>query len=132
MLSIENLTVEYFRRGKVITAVRDFSLSISAGETIGLVGESGSGKSTVALAALKLIRPQEGRIVAGKVHFNQENLLVLSETELNRIRGKKISMIFQDPFTALNPVMRIREQLLEGGPIEEGRVLDALAQVQLE
>ena len=66
MLTIENLSVDYYRRGQVIPAVRNFSLSITAGETVGLVGESGSGKSTVALAILRLIRPQEGHIKGGR------------------------------------------------------------------
>src|SRR5690348_16963163 len=107
MLSIENMSVDYYRRGQVIPAVRDFSLTLKAGETVGLVGESGSGKSTVALSILRLIRPQEGRITAGRILFEERDILGLSEDDVRAIRGKRISMIFQDPFTSLNPVMRI-------------------------
>lgn len=113
LLAIQNLTVEYNRRGKSLTAVRDFSMSVDAGESVGLVGESGSGKSTVALAVLRLIRPQEGRIVSGRVLLNDVDLLRMPEAPLNQIRGKRVSMIFQDPFTALNPVMRIEDQMGE-------------------
>ena len=106
MLSIEHLSVEYYRRGRVIPAVRDFSLSIDPGETVGLVGESGSGKSTVALSVLRLIRPQEGRITQGQIHFQGEDLLTLPQERLREVRGRRISMIFQDPFTALNQIGR--------------------------
>src|SRR5438552_1729950 len=110
MLAIENLSVEYTRGGKTIAAVRDASLTLAAGETLGLVGESGSGKSTLSLAVLRLIAPQDGRITAGRVLFEGRDLLTLAERQLQDVRGKSISMIFQDPFTALNPVMTIREQ----------------------
>ena len=113
MLNIENLCVEYYRRRQVVPAVRDFSLTMNPGETVGLVGESGSGKSTVALAILRLIRAQEGRITAGKIVFEGRDLLSLPDEDMRRIRGQKIAMIFQDPFTSLNPVMRIREQMTE-------------------
>src|SRR5882672_3599250 len=113
MLAIEHLSVEYCRRGQVIPAVRDVSLTINPGETVGLVGESGSGKSTVAQAILRLIRPQEGRISAGTITFQGDNLLTIPEERLREIRGKRISLIFQDPFTSLNPVLRIRDQMQE-------------------
>ncbi len=113
MIAIENLSVEYYRRGRVIPAVRDFTLAIGPGETVGLVGESGSGKSTVALAVLRLLRPQEGRITSGRIAFQGEDLLRMPQERLREIRGRHISMIFQDPFTSLNPVMRVREQLEE-------------------
>ena len=123
MLSIEHLSVEYYRRGQVIPAVRDFSLTINLGETVGLVGESGSGKSTVALAILRLIRPQEGRITAGKIVYQGDNLLTIPEERVREVRGRRISMIFQDPFTSLNPVMRIREQMEEVGRKGSGPLL---------
>jgi ABC-type dipeptide/oligopeptide/nickel transport system ATPase component len=161
MLTIENLSVEYYRRGRVIPAVREFSLSVEAGEIVGLVGESGSGKSTVALAIMRLIRPQEGRITAGKIHFSNSvpsplvgegedggdpppsssptrgeetsiiDLLSIPENQMRSVRGARIAMIFQDPFSALNPVMRIREQMAE--VLAAPTVLsDALRQVQLD
>lgn len=137
MLSIQDLRVEYVRREKVIPAVQGISLQIQRGEAVGLVGESGSGKSTVALAILKLIRPQEGRIISGKVSFNNQDLLALNEEELRQIRGRKISMIFQDPFTALNPVMRVRDQMSEiyrahGLAYKQADLEEALRLVQLE
>jgi ABC-type dipeptide/oligopeptide/nickel transport system ATPase component len=131
MLTIENLSVNYERRGQVIPAARNFSLSIKPGETVGLVGESGSGKSTVALAILRLIRPQEGRITNGRILFKGEDLLQLPEDRLRAIRGKRISMIFQDPFTSLNPVMRVREQMGEVSAAS-GDMKEALAHVQLD
>jgi ABC-type dipeptide/oligopeptide/nickel transport system ATPase component len=134
MLAIEHLSVEYYRRGKTIPAVQDVSLTLQPGETLGLVGESGSGKSTVALAVLRLILPQDGRIKQGQILFNDQDILRLSEPDLRALRGKSISMIFQDPFTALNPVMTIRDQLQEiltahrlSASLEE-----ALEHVQLE
>jgi len=143
MLKIENLSVEYSRRGQVIPAVRDFSLTINPGETVGLVGESGSGKSTVALAILRLIRAQEGRITGGKLIFKGRDLLALPREEMRQVRGRDIAMIFQDPFTSLNPVMRIKEQMEEvlqahedtvgAGLVPAPTVLsDALARVQLD
>jgi len=137
MLAIENLSVEYDRRGQVVPAVRDVSLSIGRGETVGLVGESGRGKSTLALAVLRLIDAPEGRISAGRILFDGADLLRLSEKVLRQLRGRRIGMIFQDPFTSLNPVLRVREQLAEilsahGEPAAPGRLEEALSQVQLE
>src|SRR6266700_1718446 len=113
MLDIEHLSVEYYRRGQTVPAVRDLSLTINPGESVGLVGESGSGKSTVALAILRLFRLQEGRITSGRLLFQSEDLLAKTEEDMRKIRGRRISMIFQDPFTSLNPVMRVQEQMAE-------------------
>src|SRR5882762_3566407 len=110
MLTVDHLSVDYYRRGSIISAVKDTSLTLEAGQTLGLVGESGSGKSTVALAILRLIAPQDGRIREGRILFQGKDLLAMQEEELRQVRGKSISMVFQDPFTALNPVMTIREQ----------------------
>jgi ABC-type glutathione transport system ATPase component len=134
MLSIENLSVEYYRGGATIPAVQDVSLELAAGQTLGIVGESGSGKSTIALAILRLIPPQNGAITRGRILFQGRNLVDLPEPELRRLRGEQISIIFQDPFTALNPVMTIREQMEE---VREAHGItdsldDALKQVQLE
>ena len=129
MLNIKNLSVEYYRRGKTIPAVREVSLDLAPGETLGVVGESGSGKSTLALAILRLIGKQEGLITQGHILFNGEDLLTKSEEAMRAIRGKKISMIFQDPFTALNPVLRIDEQMNEVGA---GSPAEALRTVQLD
>ncbi len=132
VLAIENLSVDYFRKGKTVHAVRNFSLTVNPGETVGLVGESGSGKSTVAQAVLRLIRPQEGRIVSGRILLHGQDLLSVSEKVIQSVRGRRIGMIFQDPFTSLNPVMRIREQMLEMGGINPQQAEEALVRVQLD
>jgi ABC-type dipeptide/oligopeptide/nickel transport system ATPase component len=134
LLEIDQLSVDYFRRGKIVNAVRDVTLKLEAGQTLGLVGESGSGKSTVALAVLRLIDPQNGRIPAGRILFQDQDLLALSEPELRAVRGKHISMIFQDPFTALNPVMTIEEQMREVLTAHRltASLDEALAHVQLD
>jgi ABC-type dipeptide/oligopeptide/nickel transport system ATPase component len=134
MLNIENLSVDYYRRGQVIPAVRDFSFTINPGETVGLVGESGSGKSTVALAILRLIRAQEGRITGGKIVFKGRDLLALPREEMRQVRGRDITMIFQDPFTSLNPVMTIRAQMQEALEAHPASTIlaDALTRVQLD
>jgi ABC-type dipeptide/oligopeptide/nickel transport system ATPase component len=137
MLSISNLSVDYFRRGETVSAIRDLSFSMETGEVVGLVGESGSGKSTIGLAILRLIRPQEGRVTSGEINFDGTDLLKISEEAMRRIRGQQIAMIFQDPFTALNPVLTIRRQMTE--VLEAHRIVasprvceEALEQVQLE
>jgi ABC-type dipeptide/oligopeptide/nickel transport system ATPase component len=143
MLNIEHLSVEYYRRGKTIPAVRDVSLTLAPGETLGLVGESGSGKSTLALAILRLIAPNEGRITCGKIIFGESNLLCLKDSAMRQIRGRDISMIFQDPFTALNPVMRVRDQMAEvleahgirppvAADVGSDPLVNSLRQVQLD
>lgn len=116
ILEIKNLSVEYYRRGKVIPAVKNVSLDLNQGEALGVVGESGCGKSTLALAILRLIQPNEGKITTGEILFRNtdyKNILKLDDEELQKIRGGKIAMIFQDPFTSLNPVIRIGEQIAE-------------------
>jgi ABC-type glutathione transport system ATPase component len=137
MLEIKNLSVEYYRRGKIVPAVKDFSLTINTGEAVGLVGESGSGKSTVALAVLRLIRQNDGRITSGEILLNGRNLLGLDAEAMRAMRGKKVAMIFQDPFTALNPVLRVRTQMAEaleahGITPTTARLTAALGEVQLE
>jgi ABC-type dipeptide/oligopeptide/nickel transport system ATPase component len=137
MLAIEDLSVDYYRRGQRITAVDHVSLSVQNGEAMGLVGESGSGKSTIALAVLRLIGANEGRITGGRILLDGQDLLMLSESAMREVRGRRISMIFQDPFTSLNPVMRIREQMVEiytahAMPQKAGDLEHALTKVQLE
>ena len=111
LLSIQSLSVLFTSPGGSVTAVRDVSLEIAAGESLGLVGESGSGKSVTSLAILRLLPPQAE--VEGQILFNGENLLVKSPDEMRRVRGARISMIFQEPMTALNPVMRVGDQVAE-------------------
>jgi len=112
LLSIKNLSVVYnTTRGRLI-AIDNFSLGLSKGEIISVVGESGSGKSTLGYAILRIL-PPNGKIVNGEIHFNGINIIQLSEKELRELRGKKISMIFQDPMTSLDPLMRIGDQIVE-------------------
>jgi oligopeptide/dipeptide ABC transporter ATP-binding protein len=111
LLSVESLSVEFATPQGNVCAVRDVSFRISTREVLGLVGESGSGKSVSSLAILRLLPPQAR--VAGRILFEGENLLELPEANMRAIRGSGISMIFQEPMTALNPVMRVGDQVAE-------------------
>ena len=111
LLEVQNLTVEFATAQGSVTAVRDVSFQIAPGEVLGLVGESGSGKSVSALAILRLLPPQAR--IQGKIQFRGEDLLTLHEPLMRHIRGAGISMIFQEPMTALNPVMRVGDQIAE-------------------
>lgn len=113
ILNVEGLQVQ-FRAGKeTLTALRDVSFDLKAGETIGIVGESGCGKSVTATAVMGLLPKGVGKVSGGSIAFQGRDLTRLSPEELRQIRGKKISMIFQDPMTALNPVYTIGRQLVE-------------------
>lgn len=112
MLEIKDLSTYYFLDKKEVKAVDNVSLKISAGEFLGLAGPSGCGKSTIGLSILRLIDPP-GRIISGEILFEGYDLLKLQDPEMIKIRGKKISMIFQDPFTSLNPVITLGEQISE-------------------
>ncbi|MCG6121212.1 MAG: ABC transporter ATP-binding protein [Microvirga sp.] len=112
VLDVDNLSVTFQTREGLVTAVNDVSFSVAAGEVLGLVGESGSGKSVTGLAVLGLIDPP-GRIAAGSIRVNGRELVGLSEKELRSVRGKDVAMIFQDPMTTLNPVLRIDTQMIE-------------------
>ena len=111
MLEVVDLTVEFATPQGWVTAARDVSLEIAAGEVLGLVGESGSGKSVTAMAILRLL-PAQARIL-GKIRFRGQDLLAIPEPQMRPIRGAGISMIFQEPMTALNPVMRVGDQIAE-------------------
>jgi oligopeptide transport system ATP-binding protein len=113
LLEVENLRTYFYTRTGVIRAVNDVSFSLGRGETLGIVGESGSGKSVTCYSILGLIPKPPGKIVSGHANFSGVDLLNCPEPELRRIRGKRISMIFQDPMTSLNPYMRISDQLVE-------------------
>ncbi len=112
LLVIEDLAVYYFTRADVIKAVDGVSIEMNKGEVLGLVGESGCGKSTLGYAIIRLI-PSPGRIVSGRILFHGENLVEKSEEEMRDLRGRRISMIFQDPMTSLNPVMKIKDHIVE-------------------
>lgn len=113
ILSIQNLSVQYFRGKKNIPALRNVSLEINEGETIALVGESGCGKSTLALSIMGLIFPDEGKIISGKVIYRGNDLLKYSQPKWQSLRCKEISIVFQDPFSSLNPVLTIKDQICE-------------------
>jgi peptide/nickel transport system ATP-binding protein len=112
LLDVQQLTVAFERPGSALKAVDDLSFSIQPGKTLGLVGESGSGKSVTALAILRLLQPP-GRVTAGRVLFEGRDLLQLPESEMRSVRGGRISLIFQEPMTALNPTMRVGDQIGE-------------------
>ena len=111
LLDVQHLTVT-FGVQQPAAAVDDVSFSIAPGETLGLVGESGSGKSVTAFAILRLLQPP-GRVTNGRVIFEGQDLLALPERTMRGIRGARISLIFQEPMTALNPVMRVGDQIAE-------------------
>ena len=113
LLSIQNLTVKFKTQEELVTAVNNVSFDIPKGKTVGLVGESGSGKSVTSLATMGLIPMPPGQITSGTILFHGEDLLQKSEKEMRKIRGNRISMIFQEPMTALNPVFRIGSQISE-------------------
>jgi len=113
LLDIKNLTIHYLTEEGVVHAVNDLSLKLDKGETLGLVGETGAGKTTTALGLLRLVPDPPGKIMNGEVHLEGNNILTVSEAEMRKIRGYKISMIFQDPMTSLNPVIPVRDQIAE-------------------
>lgn len=113
MLEIKNLKVEYFSRGKSTVAVDGVNLSMQKGEVLALVGESACGKSTTALSIARLISSYEGRITNGEILFNGKDIMGMSDKQLQNIRGKEISYIFQEPASSLNPVYTIGEQITE-------------------
>lgn len=113
LLNIRNLKVRFKTQKNMVTAVDDMSFDIPKGKTVGLVGESGSGKSVTSLAIMGLIPCPPGIIDGGEINFNGQNLLELKEKQLRHIRGNRISMIFQEPMTSLNPVFRVGYQVAE-------------------
>jgi oligopeptide/dipeptide ABC transporter ATP-binding protein len=112
MLRVEELDVVYKTGGAFIKAVEDAWLRINANECVGLIGESGSGKSTIANAILRVL-PENAKITRGRILFKDRNLLELTEEEMREVRGKMISMVFQEPHSSLNPVLKIGDQILE-------------------
>lgn len=113
LLSVQNLETQFFTRLGVVRAANNVSFDVAPGETVGVVGESGCGKSVTSLSIMRLIPSPGGRIVAGKILFDGDNLLEYDEEEMRRIRGKEIAMVFQDPMTSLNPFLRIGRQMTE-------------------
>ncbi|HXY62078.1 MAG TPA: ABC transporter ATP-binding protein [Nitrospirota bacterium] len=112
LLDIQGLTTHFFTRSGVVNAVDNLSLAVQKGSVLGLVGESGCGKTVTALSILNLV-PYPGKIITGKILFEGKDLLGLSAEEMRSIRGARISMIFQEPMTALNPVFTVGDQIAE-------------------
>jgi oligopeptide/dipeptide ABC transporter ATP-binding protein len=113
LLEVRALRTEFRSARGLVTAVDGVSFHIDAGEVVGMVGESGCGKSAAALSLMRLIPDPPGRIASGSVRFNARELLTLSEREMRSVRGGEMSMVFQDPMTSLNPMLRIRRQMTE-------------------
>ena len=114
LLEIKDLAISYITSEETVHAVNGISLSIEKGETLGLVGETGAGKSTTAYGILRLLPDRTGHYDSGEILFEGKNILEMSDQEVQKVRGNSISMIFQDPMTALNPVMRVVDQIAEG------------------
>lgn len=137
LLDVQNLTTRFHTRNGIIHAVEDVSFSLEKGQSLGIVGESGSGKSVTCYSLLGLIPQPPGKIHSGKALFEGTDLLQANDKELQKIRGKRISMIFQDPMTSLNPYLKISNQLTEPLEIHQGikgkealhKAIDALAEV---
>lgn len=113
LIEIRNLNVTFISDGKVVKAVKDLNLNIPHGKTIGLVGESGSGKSVTSLAIMRLLPDHGGIKITGEILYKGQNLLNLSMKDMRQVRGNKISMIFQEPMTSLNPVFTVGQQIDE-------------------
>jgi oligopeptide/dipeptide ABC transporter ATP-binding protein len=113
LLEIHNLKTYFDVRGAVLKAVDDVSLTLESGETLGLVGESGCGKSVTAASIMRLVPIPPGRIAGGKILFDGTDILHLPESQMRKIRGRMISMIFQEPMTSLNPVFTVGDQVAE-------------------
>ena len=113
LMEISNLTVRYNTDDAVVHAVNNFNLKLVRGEACGLVGETGAGKTTLALSILRLLPERVGEVSGGSIVYDGQELLKLPEAEMLPLRGKRISMIFQDPMTSLNPVMTVGDQISE-------------------
>ena len=138
LLKVQNLTTVFDTPGLPVVAVDDVSFDIQPGETLGLVGESGSGKSVAAFSILRLLQPP-GRVTSGHVWFQGRDLLALPDEEIRKVRGAGIGFIFQEPMAALNPVMRIGQQISESLLVHglatkrdaRARAIDLLRTVQI-
>lgn len=113
LLKVSDLVVHYELENEVVEAVNGVSFEMDRGETLGIVGETGAGKTTLALSIMRLVPEPPGRVVQGTVALDGENVLSMAKREIRQIRGKKVSMIFQDPMTSLNPVQTVGNQIME-------------------
>lgn len=139
ILEIKNLTIQFDTDAGVVHAVNDVSFTLETGEVLGMVGESGCGKSVTALSLLGLLPIPPARVVSGEIVFQGTNLLSLRQEEMRKIRGNRISMIFQEPMTSLNPVFTVGNQIAEAVMLHQGvgkkeaweRTLELLRSVQI-
>jgi oligopeptide/dipeptide ABC transporter ATP-binding protein len=139
LLEIDNLHTHFFTPAGVVRAVDGVSYSLRSGETLGVVGESGCGKSVTALSVLRLVSTPPGRIVDGAIRFEGTDLLGLTESQMEDIRGNHISMIFQEPMTSLNPLLTVGRQISEAISLHQGlsrreaadRAIDMLRRVHM-
>ena len=122
LLSVNNLAISFHVEGKMVEAVKGISFEIQPGEIVGLVGESGSGKSVGAMSSLRLVPCPPGQVERGEIIFGEKNLLELPVDELRKVRGKDISVIFQEPMTALSPLHPVGRQLAEAVLVHEPEV----------
>ena len=113
LLDIKDLEIAYQTDFEHVKAVNGISFSLKKGTTLGIVGETGAGKTTTALSILRLLPDRTARVAGGSILFDNKDLMQASENEMLRIRGKRISMIFQDPMTSLNPIVQVGDQILE-------------------
>ncbi|MDO9462329.1 MAG: ATP-binding cassette domain-containing protein, partial [Deltaproteobacteria bacterium] len=119
LLSVQDLKTYFYTEEGTIKAVDGVSFTVGKGETVCVVGESGCGKSVTALSILRLIPDPPGRIVSGSILFDGQDIMKLEEEDLRRLRGRRISMVFQEPMTALNPVFTIGDQITEAILVHE-------------
>ncbi|MCD8231346.1 MAG: ABC transporter ATP-binding protein [Clostridiales bacterium] len=112
-LEVKNLTVEYVTKEETVHAVNDVSFSLEKGKVLGMVGETGAGKTTIARTILRILQEPPAELRSGEIYLDGKNLLEMSEEEMYDVRGKRITMIFQDPMTSLNPVMTVGSQIAE-------------------
>lgn len=139
LLEVQDLQTYFYTRSGVIKAVDGVSFDVNAGETVAIVGESGCGKSITSLSIMRLVTSPPGRIVGGSIRLNGLDLLSISEARMRRIRGNDISMVFQEPMTSLNPVLKVGKQISEILRLHEGlgrkealnRAIDLLRLVQI-
>ena len=135
VIEIMDLSVSFTQNKEVVKAVQNSNFFINRGECFSIVGESGSGKSVTAMSMMKLLKKSNNTLISGFIKFEEENLLTLSEKKLAKIRGKGISMIFQEPMTSLNPLHTIKKQIGEclfNLNKKEERIVELLKEVGIE
>ena len=119
LLSVQNLSVQYEANNEVVKAVNGVSFDLNYGEALGLVGETGAGKTTIAKSILRILPDPPAKVTGGEIYLDDQNLMSVPAEKMPEIRGKRISMVFQDPMTALNPVKRVGWQIAEGIRLHE-------------